>query len=48
MSKSSIRITYADQEHSKLYIRKENTEEHIYLDFDQAKRVHMILGKYVG
>lgn len=44
----AIRISYGDQEHSKLYIRREDTDEYIYLDYDEAKKLYMKLGKYVG
>lgn len=43
-----LKISYGDQEHSKLYIRKEGIDEHIYLDYEEAKELYEALKKYVG
>lgn len=43
-----IKISYGDQEHSKLYIRREGTDEFIYLDYSEAKVLYKQLLQYVG
>ena len=45
---SELIVSYGDQEHSMLYIRKENSPEYIYLEYDEAKELYMKLAKYVG
>lgn len=41
-------VSYGDQEHSKIYIRREGTDEYIYLDYNQTKKLYDELKKYVG
>lgn len=43
-----LKISYGDQEHSKLYVRREDSDEHLYLDYDDAKAMYKMLEKYVG
>lgn len=44
-----VKISYGDQEHSRLYIRKDNdSKEHIYLDYEEAKELYKALEKYVS
>lgn len=42
-----LKISYGDQEHSKLYIRKDNSNEHLYLEYEEAKYLYEALKKYV-